>query len=176
MARAISVLPVPVGLTITPRRPAPSQAATAASWSGGKRDAQRRTVEEALGVILEREPVLGRVLAEARVVQRLGAPGADALVPGEVARHARGAGRGEEEGAAIELESGAPPLTHGRAPGRRGAARSGMPLVRHRDGAAARSAALTLDGGAGQPVRALVEGNAGVAGDLVPAHVVAVGE
>src|SRR5215472_4231289 len=51
-----------------------------------------------------------------------------------------------------------------------------MPFVRHRDAAAARSAALTLDGGAGQPVRALIEGNAGVAGDLVPAHVVAVGE
>lgn len=34
IASAISVFPVPVGLTTTPRPPARSQAWTAASWSG----------------------------------------------------------------------------------------------------------------------------------------------
>lgn len=40
---AISVFPVPVGLTITPRPPARSQASIAASWSGRSRGSAGRS-------------------------------------------------------------------------------------------------------------------------------------
>src|SRR5207245_3741344 len=56
---------------------------------------ERRAVEEALRVVVEREAVLGGVLPEARMVQRLGGPRPYALVPGQIARGLR-RGRGRQ--------------------------------------------------------------------------------
>jgi hypothetical protein len=98
MASAISVLPVPVGLTITPRHPARSQAAMAASWSGRKRrqgGRERGTPEEVLGAIVERQVVRSCLLPQPRVVERFGAPGPDAVVPPQVWRHTHRPGRVE---------------------------------------------------------------------------------
>src|SRR5262249_27589446 len=81
---------------------------------GRERGPERRALEEALGVIVERDSVLGRILFELGVIQRFGAPRADALVPGEIARHLRRARGGQQERSAIELELDGAPRPSGR--------------------------------------------------------------
>src|SRR3990172_3663377 len=69
---------------------------------------QRRALEESGRLIVETEVVGRGILTDAQVAEGLGAPGTDAVVPGQIARHAGGPRRVQAQRAAVEAQGKRP--------------------------------------------------------------------